>query len=849
LFGDGVKVADFGLAQALERRIVNRRGGLTPPYAPPEFFQGQITRHSDQYSLAVTYCHLRGGRLPFVGSLEQVQDGHLTKDPDLTMLPAEERPAVARALAKKPQQRWPNCRAFVKALVERVEIGRPEPQPAAPAPTGELAAGMPTTLDAGKGYKMISPLGHGGFGGIWRAEGPGGVEVAIKISPHHAGTQRELEALELVKRLRHPALIGIYSFWSSEDRLLVVMELADGNLRDRLQECVTAGMSGIPPGELLTYVRETAEVLDYMHSHGVLHRDVKPASILLLQGQVKLANVDLACVLGTSTGGTICGTPAYMAPEAWRGQSSPQSDQYSLACTYVELLVGHSLFPTRDLMPLMLAHQEQQPNLSELPEDERQVLVRALAKEPERRYPNCLAFVEDLRRAVLSEPVTAPRLERWLTGLAVLFGLALLFGLGLLKSTVLKSDTPAANPVLGRWLLGLGLVAIATLILVLLFRRRRPRAEMRGVPEGIPRCDDLMGIPARGEEEETLTRLGEEEAPRVSFPSPKPPDTEDELEAEATESSWDSDSALLERRGSAVKLHRFTGHADSVWSVAVSRDGSWVLTGSLDNSVRLWDLQTGQEIRRFEGHSQGVTCVGFCLDNRLILSGSLDNTIRLWYVPSGEELRRLEGHTEGVTSVACSPDGLSALSGARDETVRLWDLQSGQEIRRFEGHTEPVWSVAFSPDGRHALSGSGSEFQGSDCGIRLWDVATGQEVRRFLGHTAAVRSVAFSPDGRFALYGSVGGNIYLWDIATGQRLRSFAAHTDWVRSVACSPDGRRILSGSDDETLRLWDLQTGAELRSFQGHDGSVTSVAFSPDGCYALSGSDDMSVGLWQLP
>jgi serine/threonine protein kinase len=111
-----VKVADFGLAKFTEHTVTKHSGAVTMAYAAPEFFQGQTTTRSDQYSLAVSYCQLRGGRLPFAGTPAQLVAGHLSQAPDLTMVPPAERPALARALAKKPEERWPNCRQFVEAL-------------------------------------------------------------------------------------------------------------------------------------------------------------------------------------------------------------------------------------------------------------------------------------------------------------------------------------------------------------------------------------------------------------------------------------------------------------------------------------------------------------------------------------------------------------------------------------------------------------------------------------------------------------------------------------------------------------------------------------------------------------
>ncbi len=125
LVGNGVKVADFGLVRLLEHTVTSHTGSLTPAYAAPEFFEGHTSNHSDQYSLAITYCHLRSGQVPFRGNLAQIMNGHLTHAPDLSMLPAEEQPVVARALAKNPAQRWPSCLAFVHALRASVMSARP----------------------------------------------------------------------------------------------------------------------------------------------------------------------------------------------------------------------------------------------------------------------------------------------------------------------------------------------------------------------------------------------------------------------------------------------------------------------------------------------------------------------------------------------------------------------------------------------------------------------------------------------------------------------------------------------------------------------------------------------------
>src|SRR5262249_22065188 len=151
------------------------------------------------------------------------------------------------------------------------------------------------------------------------------------------------------------------------------------------------GREGIPVEELLAYFAEAAEALDFLHKKNVQHRDIKPDNILLLQGHAKVADFGLARLQEGRllASATSSGTPAYMAPEVWRGKVSHHSDQYSLAATYVELRLGRPLFPSRDLPTLMMDHLQQTPLLAPLPEAEQQVLLKALHKEPAQRYADC----------------------------------------------------------------------------------------------------------------------------------------------------------------------------------------------------------------------------------------------------------------------------------------------------------------------------------------------------------------------------------------------------------------------------------------------------------------------------
>ncbi len=284
------------------------------------------------------------------------------------------------------------------------------------------------------------------------------------------------------------------------------------------------------------------------------------------------------------------------------------------------------------------------------------------------------------------------------------------------------------------------------------------------------------------------------------------------------------------------------GHTWTVNSVAISSDGSTIVSGSDDKTIKIWDLATGTEKRTLTGHIQWVHCIAISPDGSTIVSGSYDNTIKIWDLATGTEKRTLTGHTLWVDSVAISPDGSTMVSGSRDNTIKVWDLATGTEKRTLSGHTDTVLSVAISPDGSTIVSGS------RDKTIKIWDLATLREKRTLSGHTSVVNSVAISPDGSTMVSGGDDKTIKVWDLATLREKRTLTGHTDTVLSVAISPDGSTIISGSGDKTIKVWDLATLKEKRTLTGHTNAVKSVAISADGSTIVSGSWDKTIKVWQV-
>ncbi len=260
------------------------------------------------------------------------------------------------------------------------------------------------------GYRLIEPLGSGGFGEVWKCEAPGGLFKAIKfvfgnlnsLDVDSARAEQELHALNRVKEVRHPFVLSMDRIEIVEGQLVIVMELADKSLHDLFEECTSSGLVGVPRDALLRYIRDAAEALDHMNEkHNLQHLDIKPRNLFLVSDRVKVADFGLVKHLERSGLSGILGgvTPLYAPPETLSGTISGRSDQYSLAIVYQELLTGQRPFKGKNARALAQQHMNEEPELRPLPEGERPVVARALSKDPAKRFPNCLAFVRALYTA------------------------------------------------------------------------------------------------------------------------------------------------------------------------------------------------------------------------------------------------------------------------------------------------------------------------------------------------------------------------------------------------------------------------------------------------------------------
>ncbi|MEQ8788832.1 MAG: protein kinase [Pirellulaceae bacterium] len=329
-----------------------------------------------------------------------------------------------------------------------------------------------------------------------------------------------------------------------------------------------------------------------------------------------------------------------------------------------------------------------------------------------------------------------------------------------------------------------------------------------------------------------------------------------------------------------------------VWTAAFSTIGDQVLTVG-GNSARLWDIdrQLAEEVRRerMTFSPQGVIASAvFSADNSLVVTSSWDNSARVWDAQTGNDVLKLTGgHDKQVNTAVFSQDGQHVLTSSDDGTAKLWkidwdkwkaakregpdaarDGEFAEVVRVFEGHTGAVHDAVFSPDESQVLTAS------ADKSARIWNAATGEllgvlpgadagkaaaapagaaepeAVAETKGHEWAVLCAVFSADGKRVLTGSADDTAKIWnveDVAKPVVEYTLRGHTASVTSVTFSPDvASRVLTGSEDYTAKLWDADNGKEILTLKGHDQEVTSVAFSDDGQYALTGSRDGTAIVW---
>ncbi|NES96695.1 MAG: WD40 repeat domain-containing protein [Desertifilum sp. SIO1I2] len=291
---------------------------------------------------------------------------------------------------------------------------------------------------------------------------------------------------------------------------------------------------------------------------------------------------------------------------------------------------------------------------------------------------------------------------------------------------------------------------------------------------------------------------------------------------------------------------------DAIEAIAITPNGQTIVSSRHDALIKVWDLQTEQELYTFMGHPESVRSVVISPDGESVVILGYhptmnDKTIRLYNLKTGQQIRHHIGHSGYVSSFVISPDGQTLIIGSHEPKISLWDLSTGQQIRTISEDSDSfllcillVWS---NPDR--------SLLVGSDCGraLKVWNLETGQLLHTLRKHTDEGLCTAISPDGRTLVSGSQDTTVIVWDLEAGEDLytiKGLKGHSDYITSVAFSPDGQTFASSSWDKTIKIWDLNTGQEICVLRGHTDFVSSITFSPDGQTLISGSWDGTIKVW---
>jgi len=295
-------------------------------------------------------------------------------------------------------------------------------------------------------------------------------------------------------------------------------------------------------------------------------------------------------------------------------------------------------------------------------------------------------------------------------------------------------------------------------------------------------------------------------------------------------------------RESPALVRDLVGHVATVSACAVTPDGRRAVSASNDQTLKVWDLESGRVLATLEGHVDRVNACAVTLDGRRAVSASSDRTLKVWDLETGRALATLESHAGGVLACAVTPDGWRVVSASGDQTLRVWDLESGRALSTLRGHAGGVTACAVTPDGQHVVSAS------EDRTLKLWDLETGRALATMEGHAYMVTACAVTPDGRRVVSASNDRTLKVWDLESGRVLSTLESHTFGVSACAVTPDGRRVISASGDQTLKVWDLESGRVLSTLEGHALWANACAMTPDGRRVISASYDMTLKVWDL-
>jgi len=710
-------------------------------------------------------------------------------------------------------------------------------------------------------YHILEQLGEGGMAVVYKAydtrlERDVAVKVIRTENLPQNGVEKALKRFEreakTLAKLTHPNIVPITDYGEHDGKPYLVMPfLSSGTLKQRLGK-------PIPAEEAVRVLIPIARALQYAHQQGIIHRDVKPANILITSdGEPMLTDFGIAKILDaeetldlTGTNAAM-GTPEYMAPEqAMAKTADHRADIYALGIVLYEMVTGRKPYSADTPMALMIMHARDplpRPSqyVSNLPDGVEKVLLKALAKEPVNRYQNAAEMANAMEKLAAGSLVHGQSKRKVKLNSSQK-------PIEEITTSAFKENGPNNNVrllVLGSWKRAFSFVAIIVMAGTILWLRFSPNMSIAQqssrVSSGLPieNTSSFPNVPAKVNPVTPISTLTLEPTSILEMPATAAGSAY--LQPSVAISLSNVAQIKLLAQQHVQKEGQSLGIFQWVTDVDFSSNGKYLAVASPKGTYML-NAQTLEILYRFES-GKWTNSVRFSPDGALLATGDAtgDNIVRLYSVKDGSLIRSLEGHTNEITALGFSPDGSILATGSQDRSVLLWNVTNGSLIRKLEGSTEWITSIAFSPDGKTLAIGLGAAI------ARLYLVSDGSYIGTLGGQSAWVTGVKFSPDGSILAVASGDYSIRLWHIPDNSLIRvltgsesGFAA----ANSIAFSPDGTILTSGSNGK-IQFWQVSEGTLLKTLNIDNESVGSLIFSPDGTILVSAPKyEGQIRLWGI-
>jgi len=712
-------------------------------------------------------------------------------------------------------------------------------------------------------YKLLEEIGRGGMGVVYRARQKSlNREVAIKMIL--SGGLADEEAIErfygeaqAVAQLRHSNIVMVHEVGEQDGHHFFSMDYIQGQ---SLSELIRS--HPLTAREAADYVRTIAAAMQSAHEAGVLHRDLKPSNILVAaDGQPLITDFGLAKRTDDDSGmtktGNVVGTPSYMPPEQV-GMGDPQevgpaSDVYSLGAVLYELLTGRPPFRAESMMETLMQVLNQEPVsprlLSpQLDRDLETITLKCLEKDPNRRYADAAKLVADLERWLAGEPIQARRITwmerswRWckrkpamagMVSVSMVAAVVLVVG-GLWYQGKLRQEKLFANQ---QWQL-----AKNRLIEANEAREEAEEAKKHALENADEANEARANAEANHKRASELLYISDLRRAQTEWEDGNPDRVLSLLARHRSEEQLKDFEWYYWLSRCAAGATALKGHRQIVNSVNYSVDGKWVISGSYDGTIKIWNVKSKKMIHDLKGHKSAVMDACFHPNNQQVASVSQDGTIRIWNLMEGTHRIVGESKPPGNMCVTFSPDGKQLAWGGFDSRIVVANTADPTSPTVLRGHQGFVTDLAYTPDGQHILSSS------YDSELKLWNIKTSQEVATLTGHTAAVNSLSISQDGDWAASCSQDKTVRVWDLQTKTELKVFKGHKSNVMGVSFNPEKTQLVSGGLDKQIKIWNLLEDGPPLKLQGIQGGVSCVRFSPSGRMIASGDGVQGLRLWNL-